>query len=493
MEFNPLPRVAVVAIVRDEATDILSWLGWYIKLGVETLVIFDDGSSDGTERIIADAVYTHDIRLYKIENGNGAHIERQKNIYLYALKELKKTHDWVGFFDSDEYLYLENSYSIPAYLEKISQNVGAIGFHWCNYGSSGHVLKPNTSLIHAFDHHSHSNETINRHIKTLLRTDSWSGEWENVHCFPLQRGRYVDASGNDIEWSTLKGVTAHPPTWEGGRILHYQTRSMEHYVERAKRRKDIELHVYNFFQSDCNELYYQEPKKYIDDVNKWSRKVLDYSYMRALNTLINLIKIEKTENISGINFNIFELTNINGDGLCFEKNRIITQKNRYNLDGKLFVIYSGEFLGDYVYIFCCNQYGYLNNINLYDNYAIGVSFTKLIATLSGEGNNLLLQRIENKKYLRLRGDENYPVETINYSEIDENSLFSFKDYDKKSINVSLFILLQDALSKKITLKTLVRIAQRDLKNTVSLLPLLIPNLPQADREKFETVLGFKIQ
>ena len=52
-------KVAVIAIVRDEVSDILWWLGWYVSLGVDTIIVFDDGSKDGTDRIVADLSLIH--------------------------------------------------------------------------------------------------------------------------------------------------------------------------------------------------------------------------------------------------------------------------------------------------------------------------------------------------------------------------------------------------------------------------------------------------
>ncbi|MBR0559808.1 glycosyltransferase family 2 protein [Neokomagataea anthophila] len=475
MQVYSPPRVAVVTIVCNEITDFLSWLGWHIRLGVQTFVIFDDGSSDGTEKIIADAACSHDIRLYKIEGGSGNHINRQKDTYLYALKELRKTHNWVGFLDADEFLYLDNDLSIIEYLDKISQNIGAVGFHWCNYGSSGHVLKPSTSILNAFDHHSRSDEMINRHIKTFLRIDSWSGEWENVHYFPLRRGKYVDASGKDIEWSNLKGVTSQPANWQGGRILHYQIRSMEHYVERAKRRKDIELKSYNFYQSDWNDLYNQEPKKYLFDVNMWHYNTINQSYARALNILINNTHKVNNKEINNTNFNILEVKNLNSSDI-FDK-----------IDEKIFVLYSGDILGDCIYLFCSDKYSNIKPINTHD---LCTTFIPCNVVFIENKNEFYLQGIINKKYLQMSPKNK--LSFINHNELAEESVFFFEDYSKTSVNISIFILLQDALSEKITLETLIRLSCRDFKNTILLLPLLLPNLPLSDRQEFEGILGFKI-
>ena len=278
-------KVAVVAIVRDEASDILSWLGWYVSLGVDTVVLFDDGSTDGMDRLVTDAACVHDIRLYRIKGGSGSHVERQRLVYLEALEHLKNEFDWIGFLDADEYLSLETHETIQEFLGSFPDNVGAIGINWCNYGSSGHVTKPLMPAFHAFTHHYRAENAINRHIKSFVKPERWSGHWSNVHYFDVAPYRYVDAADRDIQWSDVKGIIQNIPDWRGARILHFQLRSMEHYIDRARKRKDITLRVDGFTSADHNDVHDTTPQRHTASVREWERKVSRQTCARVLDSL----------------------------------------------------------------------------------------------------------------------------------------------------------------------------------------------------------------
>lgn len=278
-------KVAVVAIVRDEASDILSWLGWYVSLGVDTVVLFDDGSTDGMDRLVMDAACVHDIRLYRIKGGSGSHVDRQRLVYLEALEHLKAEFDWIGFLDADEYLSLQTHDTIQDFLRSFSDDVGAVGINWCNYGSSGHVTKPVMPAFHAFTHHYRPDSAINRHVKSFLRPQRWSGHWSNVHYFDVAPYGYVDAAGRDIQWSDVKGIIQNAPDWRGARILHFQLRSMEHYIDRARKRKDITLRVDGFTGADHNDVHDTTPQRHTVSVREWERKVGRQTCARLLDAL----------------------------------------------------------------------------------------------------------------------------------------------------------------------------------------------------------------
>ena len=218
---GPTGRIAVVLTVKNEADDILSWIAWYVSLGADTVLLHDDGSTDGTAEMADLAARTSDVRVVRLPQDGRLFIERQRDAYLDVLRRYGTKFEWIGFFDADEYLDLPPDTDLRAFLAR-GGDIGAVGVNWCNYGSSDHVLRPYDHPFNAYVHHYPAEIPINRHVKSFLRPAAWGGDWNNGHAFATPGHRYVDPVGNDIAWSGTFGITQGVPAWQGARLLHYQ-------------------------------------------------------------------------------------------------------------------------------------------------------------------------------------------------------------------------------------------------------------------------------
>ena len=110
-----------------------------------------------------------------------------------------------------------------------------MSINWCNYGSSGFALKPLKLPVEAFTWHLSPMHPVNRHVKTILHLGSWTGQFINMHCFDVPPGLAVDPSGRPMVWDAIPGISAVPPDWSVAKVMHYQCRSMEHFLERLRR------------------------------------------------------------------------------------------------------------------------------------------------------------------------------------------------------------------------------------------------------------------
>lgn len=50
-----MEKCAVVLVVKDERSDIATWLSWYHRLGFDACIVFDDDLNDGTWEILQNA------------------------------------------------------------------------------------------------------------------------------------------------------------------------------------------------------------------------------------------------------------------------------------------------------------------------------------------------------------------------------------------------------------------------------------------------------
>jgi FkbM family methyltransferase len=231
---------AVVLVVRDEADDIAGWLAWYHVLGFDTCIVFDDHSTDGTWEILQEAALHQDVRFARTPGAADINYEiRQIEAYQTALAGYAGSFEWLAFFDADEYLSLFAHASVQDFLAAFP-DVDQVLVNWCNYGSSGHYLKPREPAVGAYSWHSHESAGINRHVKAFVRPERVGSTWINVHCFDVAADRSVLASGTPVVWSEQIGIIAEAPDWTVAKLMHFQCRSMEHFIALLKRRPRLQ-------------------------------------------------------------------------------------------------------------------------------------------------------------------------------------------------------------------------------------------------------------
>ncbi len=285
-------KTALVGIVKNEEHDILYWLAWHALLGVNSFILFDDDSDDGTRDLIAAASVHWDIRLFHIHEHSldltdQGYMDRQKQVYLDALTAVDEQHfDWVGFLDTDEYIKLNDHASLPEFLDSLPADAGAVALHWKVYGHNDLITTPSLPPTHSFSRHSTAEEPINRHVKSFIRPSCWKkDEWVNVHYFELKKGHYVTASGEPVTWSTVPGITKEAPDWSVACLMHFQRRSLEQFVKRALIRKDLQLSLGDHQLTQWNEIEDVSPREKTANILHWIKPIIVTGAMTVLETL----------------------------------------------------------------------------------------------------------------------------------------------------------------------------------------------------------------
>jgi FkbM family methyltransferase len=264
---------AVVLVVKNEVCDIAAWLAWYHALGFDACIVYDDDSDDGTWDILQNAARHQDIRLSRTSGDKSARYEpRQEAAYRHALAKYRDEFNWLAFFDADEFLLLHHDETVQEFLSRFP-NADAVAVNWCNYGSSGHILKPTEPVFQAFTWHGDEHQPINRHVKTLLRPKAVGPHWENVHCFDIPPHRYILANGAPAIWSQTPGILPENPDWSVAKLMHYQCRSMEHFVERMKIRPWLATRPNIWAGQDVHQVQSLVPEKIAEAVRKTMSKI----------------------------------------------------------------------------------------------------------------------------------------------------------------------------------------------------------------------------
>ena len=274
-------KVAIAIIVKDESTDILPWICWHFNLNASAIIIYDDTSIDGTFELIRDACDVRDVRLHRVPPSIDFYTHRQRQCYFQTVAEYGDEFDWIGFFDADEYLALPDGQDLLSFLDR-PEDVGAVAINWCNYGSSGYVLKPRMPPFYAYNKHYNRGEVINRHVKTFVRPKHWIKQWHNPHFFDVSPLRYEDPVGRPVFWASMFGITQDEARWDGAKLMHYQCRSMEHFIERIRKRPDIPAHPSIWTAYDHNDVEDNTPRYQYENVTVIMRSVVRASISRVI-------------------------------------------------------------------------------------------------------------------------------------------------------------------------------------------------------------------
>jgi glycosyltransferase involved in cell wall biosynthesis len=222
-------RLAICAVVKNEAPTILEWVAFHHLVGFDTIFIIDDDSNDGTRQRVLDAGAVLDVRLSTRQEWQG--LCEQHILYERLCRRLDGEFDWIAFVDSDELIVPEADESITSLLGRHRAS-SAVAFPWLMFGSSGHTTKPSGLMIDAFQKRAPTDFGPNRHAKSIVRPrDVVRGI--NAHFFEC-KSRYSLPDGTIAEWQQ-PGVLKSMPTNLEWRIHHYFTRSRAHWTERMLR------------------------------------------------------------------------------------------------------------------------------------------------------------------------------------------------------------------------------------------------------------------
>ncbi|MDN7352604.1 glycosyltransferase family 2 protein [Acetobacter senegalensis] len=261
-------KVAIVLFVKNEAVDIHGWIAWHLSSGFDSLIIYEDSSSDATGDVIDAAASHYDVRRQSVpESFHFQH--RQQGVYLHAVETLRAEFDWIGFIDADEYVYFPNHPSASDFFAQFDDSVGAVALNWCCYGDSGHLLRPGPNVPEQFEFHSLPDYFENTTVKSFVRAKKMALTYHDPHRFEVD-GRTVNAFGHDVIWDEkAHHRTADAPDWSNGSIRHYAIRSVEHYIEKVKRRSDIRSSAdMGFFTwLNKNDIHSIMPRARLDGMN----------------------------------------------------------------------------------------------------------------------------------------------------------------------------------------------------------------------------------
>jgi GT2 family glycosyltransferase len=221
-------KSAISLIVKNECQDLAEWIAHYTELGADQLVIYNDGSDDGTTELLDRLSQTFPVRHIR---WNTSESSSQTAAYADCLKQFGSEFDWIGFLDGDEFL-IPPSGQLLADLLNRHQNHDAIAINWLVFGTSG-VADTNGALItETLTHRAEDDFAANAHVKIFVRPPKFK-KVSNPHYFQGFTD-WADVTGRPIVWSDIPGITKEVVVGDW-RLHHYVLRSDAHWARRLKR------------------------------------------------------------------------------------------------------------------------------------------------------------------------------------------------------------------------------------------------------------------
>ena len=239
--------IGVCIRIKDEQKIICDWIKYYLTLGFDKIIIYDNNSFPSIEETLTSKnLYDKNYIEIILDNseGNYQHIVYQKCI------ENNKQLDWLLLCDADEFLYITNG-NIKNFLDKFSNDTCTVLINWVVFGSSKNIKFDLTKTVfQQFTMREDYNHFWNHFPKSFIRPKLIEN-FGNVHTTSNLNYKTKNVYNEEIFYRNYpfdneiidKKLSDNTPVI----IIHYMTLDLESMVlKREKNMKHgIGLDIYN--------------------------------------------------------------------------------------------------------------------------------------------------------------------------------------------------------------------------------------------------------
>lgn len=224
----------ICAIIRDEAPSIEEWLAFHLLQGAGRILVYDNGSTDGTLDILAQAAAHAPLTVIDWSNRPGHFDTVQREAYMDGAKQLSGICDFAAFIDADEFLHGGEAETVLTILASVPPEVSAIAVNQRMFGSGGLTSFEPGLITTRFTRCNAPDFVENCWCKTIARPEQIKA-FDSVHSVVLRSGKYVM---NDM--ADVVRETDHPGQFNRvakGKLTvnHYALRSLEEFQRKQSR------------------------------------------------------------------------------------------------------------------------------------------------------------------------------------------------------------------------------------------------------------------
>lgn len=225
---------ALVATVKDEGPYLWEWVAYHRMIGFQTIIVFQNDSTDGTHHILAEMA-RHNLITYKYNKApRGCH---QIRAYARASRQAGyQAADFVMALDLDEFLVIHAGDGTLPSLFKAMPEFDCAYINWRKFGNAGFVAPQDGLLTERFTRCENGADMAKRvePFKTLFRRSAFARP--GVH-LPLGFGlegpepRIVNGSGLTPDQFALRNFQCSDPGLQQfAQINHYIVRDASSFI-----------------------------------------------------------------------------------------------------------------------------------------------------------------------------------------------------------------------------------------------------------------------
>jgi hypothetical protein len=181
---EPEHYLVACAIFRDEAPFLAEWIEFHRLVGVQHFFLYDNGSEDRPEDVLAPFVDEGCVTLQSWPIP--FHLRAPHKAYADCLERVRGRARWLACLDLDEFLFSPRAYRLDPVLREFEDYPGVV-VRWQVYGSSGELHASRAPVISRFNRRSPTGWIRNRSVKSIV-DPSRALRPEGVHHFVYRDG-----------------------------------------------------------------------------------------------------------------------------------------------------------------------------------------------------------------------------------------------------------------------------------------------------------------
>jgi hypothetical protein len=251
------PEVVLVSAMRNEGPFVLEWLAYHRVIGVDRVVVVSNGSTDGSDDLLAALAEAGEITFLRTTPGYGI-APQEAAVQVFEAEVGYRPGAWYLWLDADEFLNVHvGDRTVRALLDRLG-TAGALMLNWRLFGSGGNDTFPGRHISEDFAGASKLGFVANLETKPMFRADHrYAGFSANSAGLPrLVDGAEVTAddclggNGKPLDpknprtapWLTRQPYTGRTNLasrrefgWDLAQINHYSVRTPDHFRLKAAR------------------------------------------------------------------------------------------------------------------------------------------------------------------------------------------------------------------------------------------------------------------
>ena len=302
-------RLALGAIVKNEAPYLIDWLAWHQALGFTDFIIADNDSTDGTSEILR-ALNRAGVLTY-VRFPSRLHKMPQFEAYHHMCRRFSGRADWLALIDADEFIMPETpNDDLARLLQDMPADTGAVALNWAVFGSSGHLRAQEDPVFQRFQMRGERSSDGNRHYKMIVRPHCYGQKIINPHHVLSRDGFCFRRANGDTLQIDQYGLSTDV-NWSRFRINHYLIKSWSEFIQKKQKRgradrPSLTRSISYFGRHDWNEEFDASAQTFPPEFGKHKENIL-YSlgetrrvYDASIRDLIDFVPPEKPETFDDI-------------------------------------------------------------------------------------------------------------------------------------------------------------------------------------------------